>query len=93
LIGVGFGYCLPVGLPFLLEQLKDLLNTLRNKKQMTERNLTKQLQYYVYNDPEYGEDIENISYPALIEIIDDLYDKIETLERDNQLLKSYAWEV
>ena len=59
---------------------------------MTERNLTKQLQYYVYNGPEYGEDIENISYPALIEIIDDLYDKIETLQRDNELLKSYAWE-
>ena len=59
---------------------------------MTERNLTKQLQYYTYVDMENGADIESISYPALIEIIDDLYDKIETLERDNQLLKSYAWE-
>jgi hypothetical protein len=59
---------------------------------MTERNLTKQLQYFTYADMENGADIESISYPALIEIIDDLYDKIETLERDNQLLKSYAWE-
>jgi len=42
---------------------------------------------------EDGADIGSIDYCALIEIIDDLYDKIETLERDNQLLKSYAWEV
>jgi hypothetical protein len=41
---------------------------------------------------EDGADIERIDYCALIEIIDDLYDKIETLQRDNELLKSYAWE-
>lgn len=60
---------------------------------MNERNLKRQLCYYTYSDIENGADIESIDYPALIEIIDDLYDKIETLERDNQLLKSYAWEV
>jgi hypothetical protein len=60
---------------------------------MTERrNLKQELQYFTYTDMEGGNDTENISYPALIEIIEDLYDKIETLERDNELLKSYAWE-
>jgi hypothetical protein len=64
---------------------------------MTERNLKQQLCYYTYADMEDGADfvsslIESIDYRALIEIIDDLYDKIETLERDNELLKSYAWE-
>jgi hypothetical protein len=60
---------------------------------MTERrNLKKELQYFTYADMENGADIESIDYCALIEIIDDLYDKIETLERDNELLKSYAWE-
>jgi hypothetical protein len=41
---------------------------------------------------EDGGTIEKINYDALIEIIDDLYDKIETLQRDNEFLKSYAWE-
>ena len=48
---------------------------------MTERNLEKQLQYYVYNDPEYGEDIENISYPALILILQALVERMEKLEQ------------
>jgi len=60
---------------------------------MTERNLKQQLCYFTYADMENGDDIESINYRALIEIIDDLYDKIETLEKDNELLKSYAWEV
>jgi hypothetical protein len=48
---------------------------------MTERrNLEKDLQYYIYNDPEYGEDIENISYPALIELLGELLDRVEKLE-------------
>jgi cell shape-determining protein MreC len=60
---------------------------------MTERrNLKKELQYFVYNDPEYGEDIENIHYPALILILQDLVERVEQLEKDNELLKSYAWE-
>jgi cell shape-determining protein MreC len=59
---------------------------------MTDRNLEKDLQYFIYNDPEYGEDIENISYPALIELLEELLDRVEQLEKDNQILKSYAWE-
>ena len=59
---------------------------------MTERNFKKELNHYVYNDPEYGEDIENIDYDSLIGIITELVERIEQLEKDNQLLKSYAWE-
>ena len=59
---------------------------------MTERNFKKELNHYVYNDPEYGEDIENIHYPALILILQDLVERVEQLEKDNELLKSYAWE-
>ena len=59
---------------------------------MTERNFKKELNHYAYNDPEYGEDIENIDYDSLIGIITELVDRIEQLEKDNQLLKSYAWE-
>ena len=56
------------------------------------RNLTKELQYWIYNDPNYGEDIENISYPALIELLTELLERVEQLEKDNELLKSYAWQ-
>ena len=59
---------------------------------MTERNFTKELSYYTYRDMVYGEDIESIDYPALIGIITELCDRIEQLEKDNELLKSYAWE-
>jgi hypothetical protein len=57
---------------------------------MTERNLEKELQYFIYNDPEYGEDIENIHYPALFELLEELLDRVEQLEKDNQIIKSYA---
>ena len=50
------------------------------KTTMTERNISKELNYYVYNDPEYGEDIENISYPALFGLLGELLDRIEKLE-------------
>ena len=59
---------------------------------MTDRNLEKELNYYIYNDPEYGEDLENISYPALIGLLQELLERVEQLEKDNDLLKSYAWE-
>ena len=60
-------------------------NTLIHRNLMTERrNLKKELQYYVYNDPEYGEDIENISYPALILILQDLVERMEQLEKVNK---------
>lgn len=47
---------------------------------MTERNLKKELQYFVYNDPEYGEDIEHIDYDALIIILQELLNGIEKLK-------------
>jgi hypothetical protein len=47
---------------------------------MTERNFEKELNHYIYNDPEYGEDIENLDYRALIGIITELCDRIEALE-------------
>ena len=59
---------------------------------MSDRNFKKELNYYVYNDPEYSEDIETIDYDCLIGIITELCDRIEQLEKDNELLKSYAWE-
>ena len=50
---------------------------------MTSRDLTKELNYWVYNDPEYGEDITNIDYPALIGLLTELVDRIEKLEKQN----------
>jgi hypothetical protein len=60
---------------------------------MTEqRNLEKELQYFVYNDPEYGEDIENIHYPALIGLLTELMSRVETLEKELEYQKEYAME-
>lgn len=59
---------------------------------MTNRNFEKELIYSRYNDMEYGNDTETICYPSLICIIAELCDRIEQLEKDNELLKSYAWE-
>jgi len=59
---------------------------------MTSRDLTKELQYFVYNDPEYGEDIEKIHYPALIGLLGELIDRVETLERELEYQKEYAME-
>jgi hypothetical protein len=59
---------------------------------MTNRNFKKELHYSSYMDMENGNDIENIDYDALIDIITELCDRIEQLEKDNELLKSYAWE-
>lgn len=47
---------------------------------MSKRNFKKELNYYVYNDPEYGEDIETIDYDCLIELLTELCDRIEKLE-------------
>ena len=60
---------------------------------MTERNFTHELCYSNYVDMEGGNDTETIDYRELILIITELCGRIETLERDNELLKSYAWEV
>ena len=60
---------------------------------MTERrNLKKELQYFVYNDTEYGEDIENISYPALILILQDLVERVEQLEQQLDKQEEYQQE-
>jgi hypothetical protein len=59
---------------------------------MTDRNFKKELNYYVYNDPEYSEDIEKIDNLALIELLQEMNERIEQLEKDNEILKSYAWE-
>jgi hypothetical protein len=47
---------------------------------MTSRDLTKELQYFVYNDPEYGDDITNLDYPALIGLLEELMSRVEGLE-------------
>ena len=59
---------------------------------MTKRNFYKELYYHTYTDMEDGNDIETICYHSLICIITELCDRIEQLEKDNELLKSYAWE-
>jgi len=59
---------------------------------MTDRNFKKELLYSSYIDMEYGRDTETIDYDALIGIITELCARIEQLEKDNELLKSYAWE-
>jgi len=72
---------------------------------MTERNFTKELLYSYDVDMEnedavqfennfiaIGIKAEGIDYRSLINIITELCDRIEQLEKDNELLKSYAWE-
>ena len=59
---------------------------------MTNRNFTKELLYTCYEDMENGDDVESIDYRSLIHIITELCDRIEQLEKDNEILKSYAWE-
>jgi hypothetical protein len=59
---------------------------------MTERNFKQELVYSCYHDMENGYDSETIDYDCLIGIITELCDRIEQLEKDNELLKSYAWE-
>jgi len=60
---------------------------------MTERrNLEKELKYFVYNDPEYGEDIENIHYPALFGLLEELIERVEQLEKELEYQKEYAME-
>lgn len=59
---------------------------------MTKRNFKQELCYSSYIDQEYGNDTETIDYDGLIAIITELCDRIEQLEKNNELLKSYAWE-
>ena len=41
---------------------------------------------------ENGQDTETIDTLALIELLQEMNERIEQLEKDNQLLKSYAWQ-
>ena len=59
---------------------------------MTNRNFTKELLYTYYEDMEDGRTIETIDYDALIGILTELLERVEQLEKDNEILKSYAWE-
>jgi hypothetical protein len=59
---------------------------------MSKRNFKQELYYSYYEDIEDGRTAEAIDYTALIGIIAELCDRIEELEKDNELLKSYAWE-
>jgi hypothetical protein len=59
---------------------------------MTERNFKTELYYSYYEDMEDGRTTETIDYDALIGLLTEFHDRIEQLEKDNELLKSYAWE-
>jgi hypothetical protein len=59
---------------------------------MTSRDLTKELCYYTYADMEDGNDTESFDVPSLIGLLEELIERVEQLEKDNELLKSYAWE-
>ena len=59
---------------------------------MTSRDLTKELQYSTYIDMENGNDIENIHYPALILILQDLVERMEQLEQRLDKQEEYQQE-
>ena len=59
---------------------------------MSKRNFKQELFYSQYIDMENGQDTETIDTLALIELLQEMNERIEQLEKDNELLKSYAWE-
>ena len=59
---------------------------------MTERNFKKELSHSVYYDMEDGNDTETIDYDCLIGLLTELMSRVEKLEKDNELLKSYVWD-
>ncbi len=59
---------------------------------MTKRNFKQELFYSQYIDMENGQDTETIDTLALIELLQEMNERIEQLEKDNELLKSYAWQ-
>jgi len=59
---------------------------------MTKRNISKEINHSTFYDFENGNDTETICYPSLICILEEIIDRIETIENDIDLLKSYAWE-
>ena len=68
-----------------------LYNTLIHRNLM-ERNFKKELSHSVYYDMEDGNDTETIDYDCLIGLLTELCGRIEQLEKDNELLKSYVWD-
>ena len=60
---------------------------------MTKRNFKQELFYSQYIDMENGQDTETIDTLALIELLQEMNERIEQLEKDNELLKSYAWQL
>ena len=61
-------------------------------KLMTSRDLNKELSYWVYNDPEYGDDITNLDYPALIGLLTELMSRVEQLEQRLDKQEEYQQE-
>ena len=59
---------------------------------MSKRNFKQELFYSQYIDMENGQDTETIDTLALIGLLQEMNERIEQLEKDNELLKSYAWE-
>jgi len=59
---------------------------------MTKRNFKQELFYSQYIDMENGQDTETIDTLSLIELLQEMNERIEQLEKDNELLKSYAWQ-
>ena len=59
---------------------------------MSKRNFKQELFYSQYIDMENGQDTETIDTLSLIELLQEMNERIEQLEKDNELLKSYAWE-
>ena len=59
---------------------------------MTNRDFDRELGHSVYYDMEDGNDTDTIDYNSLVSILTEFADRIEQLEKDNELLKSYAWE-
>lgn len=59
---------------------------------MTERNFTHELCYSNYIDMENGNDTQNIHYPALILILQDLVERVEQLEQRLDKQEEYQQE-
>ncbi len=53
---------------------------------MTERNFKQELFYSQYIDMENGQDTETIDTLALIELLQEMNERIEQLEKDNMVI-------
>jgi hypothetical protein len=59
---------------------------------MNFKDMANQLLYSNYTDMEYGNDTETIDYRALISVLTDLTNRIESLERQLEFQQSYEAE-